>query len=464
MHASEVKDMGFDMIIKKYISDMLMGNFSISGMIMPEFGMGEMTVKSGVQMEVFKAYTEMKMLIEMHREQGMTEDDLPMIKKMREGKMKNEIMKMHKKFLNEFGKANSMAKMIQNTLKNSNPYANMAAGYATVLGKMLEDQEGWDQAHDTVMCMYDAIADGDDLAMAYMIKTYLPREEFEAYSMRLHSALHTVFKSPNLGEAARQVADILIKEMIKIDVDSMFMKVESILLKLRDIAIEMPFEKIIFEFEDMWRKTSGMMMIGQAPELEKMMDSLVMMLMDDSFWQQLDAEMMYAPEMIYNSAKMMAIESEMLSDGCDVNPNPFLCCAKTRVWSLLEMVEHLSADIDSGDLEDCTEVMGMMMEEVEMMVPKMMQMAEMVLEKHMIGCMIDMMVPKDTDEMKMQLQEAMAGVTAGAVPVNTLNYVMDNTMEIMQSSFGACPEGAMQEPWAEFEAWAESEPESEPEF
>merc|ERR1739838_808296 len=429
----------------------------ISGMSMSEFGMGEMTVKSGVQMEVFKAYTGMKMLIEMHREQGMTEEDLPMIKKMRGGKMKNEIMKMYKKFLNEFWKANSMAKMMQNTLKNNNPFANMAAGYATVLGKMLEDQEGWDQAHETVMCMYDAIADGDDLAMGYMIKTYLPREEFEAYIMRLHTALHTVFKSPNLGEAARQVADVLIKEMMKIDVDSMFMKVESILLKIRDIAIEISFERVIFEFEDMWRKTSGMMMIGQAPELEKLIDTLVMMLMDDSFWQTLDAEMMYAPEMIYNLAKKMAIETEMLSDGCDVDPNPFLCCAKTRVWSFLEMVEHLSADIDSGDLEDCTKVMWMMMEDMKMMVPKMMQMADMVLE-------IDMIVPNDTNEMKLKLQEAMAGMTAGEVPVNTLNYVMDNTMEIMQTSFGACPEGAMQEPWAEFEAWAESEPESEPEL
>merc|ERR1712106_788408 len=199
---------------------------------------------------------------------------------------------------------------------------------------------------------------------------------------------------------------------MKIDVDSMFMKVESILMKLRNIAVDLPFEKVIFEFEYMWRKTSGMMMIGQAPELEKMMDSLVMMLMDESFWQTLDAEITYAPEMMYNSAKMMAIETEMLSDGCDVNPHPFLCCAKTRVWSLLEMVEHLSADIDSGDLEDCTKVMGMMM-----------QMADMVLEKHMIGRMIDMVVPNDTDEMKTKLQEAMAGMTAGEVPVNTLNYV-----------------------------------------
>jgi len=54
--------------------------------------------------------------------------------------------------------------------------------------------------------------------------------------------------------------------------------------------------------------------------------------------------------------------------------------------------------------------------------------------------------------------------------INTLEYALDDGMQILQLGYGACPEEAQPEPliqshiWAIFESWVEAEPlaESEP--
>jgi hypothetical protein len=460
--ANDLSDMDMEMEMLLPVMKLLvpgMDKFVLSEMVVPIPGMGEMTVKSVVQMEISKLYSMMKMEIEEMKEQGMTEEDLPMIKKMRDGEMKKEIMKMSKMFFKDFHEAHTMVNMVLNTMKKDNPYMDMVEGYATAIGKMFEDQEGWDQSQETIMCSYDVVADGDDLDMADMLQMYFPREEVAAHSERLHKALHTIFKSPYLGEAARTVAKVLLKEIMGMDVDSMLHDMESILMKLRDRVTEIPFEKEMFLFQEMTMKTLDMMMIGQAPELEKMVDSLVFMMMEDSFWETLDMEMMYAPEMMYEFAKMMALDNGMLSEGCDVDQNPFLCCFKTRAKNGLLMVEHLAADVVAEDLEHCVENLRMMMEWNKMMVQNMMMMADMMLEKHMIGCMMDPMIVNGTEEMRMMMQEMMMTTEEdGASPITTLNYVMDNSLEMIQMAYGGCPEGSMPEP----EPWAESEPESEP--
>merc|ERR1719341_2592504 len=206
-------------------------------------------------------------------------------------------------------------------------------------------------------------------------------------------------------------------------------------------------------------------MIGQAPQLEMLVDSLVSMMMEDSFWETLDMQMMYAPEMMYESAKMMAVDSGMLSEGCEVDQNPFLCCFKTRAKTGLLMVEHLAADLVAEDLEHCVENLRRMMQGTKMMMENMMMIADMMLEKHMIGCMVDPMIVNGTEEM-MMLEMMMSTEEDGASPLSAINYVMDNSLEMVQMAYGGCPEGSMPEPepWAESEPepWAESESESEP--
>ena len=267
--------------------DLDMANFSLSSMTIPIPGMEDMSVKTVLQEQLFHAYAQMKSMIEMKKEQGVTAEDLPMIREMEEGGIKDAIIKMFKHFLNDLNEAQSKAKMVQESLKERNPYVDKAESYANSIGKMFEEQKVWDESHEALMCMYDAIADGE---MAEMLEMYFPREEVESHSKRLHTALHTILKSPYLGEAVRNIAQGLHEELMSMDVDAIFEKVESIATKLKDRAVEIPFEKIIFLAQEMWRKTWEMLMIGEAPELEKFVDSIVFMTFDETLWQAVDME------------------------------------------------------------------------------------------------------------------------------------------------------------------------------
>ena len=461
-----------------------MNNFSLSAMTLPIPGMGDMTVRSAVQMQIFNLYAAMTESIKKAKEMGMTEDDLPVIviDEKHEGGMEQEISKMFKMFIQQLNEAKRMAEAVQTAIKKENPYIAMAEQYTAIVGKMLGDQKGWDESHETVMCVYDVIADGEDLEMAEMLKMSFPREEVESFSKRLHTAMHTIFKSPSLGELVRKMAQCLHDEFISMDLDDIFQKVENIATKLKDRAMEIPFETIIYLAQDMVRKTWDKMMIGEAPELEKLVDMLVLMTAEDSFWEMLDIQVRNATEMMNNTTMMMTMS--MISEDCDEASNPFLCCFKSRANKVLEMIEQKAEDLDSGNLEHCEEMMKSAMEGIKMMLHIGYELKDIMLEKNAIGCMVDPYVESMMSEMKMMMPEMMA-VMANEVDydyedyeediMNTLNNMMDDGLKVTQLVYGGCPEEALAEAepmteskiWAIIEMWVEAEPEpmaeSEPE-
>ena len=461
-----------------------MNNFSLSAMTLPIPGMGDMTVRSAVQMQIFNLYAAMTESIKKAKEMGMTEDDLPVIviDEKHEGGMEQEISKMFKMFIQQLNEAKRMAEAVQTAIKKENPYIAMAEQYTAIVGKMLGDQKGWDESHETVMCVYDVIADGEDLEMAEMLKMSFPREEVESFSKRLHTAMHTIFKSPSLGELVRKMAQCLHDEFISMDLDDIFQKVENIATKLKDRAMEIPFETIIYLAQDMVRKTWDKMMIGEAPELEKLVDMLVLMTAEDSFWEMLDTQVRNATEMMNNTTMMMTMS--MISEDCDEASNPFLCCFKSRANKVLEMIEQKAEDLDSGNLEHCEEMMKSAMEGIKMMLHIGYELKDIMLEKNAIGCMVDPYVESMMSEMKMMMPEMMA-VMANEVDydyedyeediMNTLNNMMDDGLKVTQLVYGGCPEEALAEAepmteskiWAIIEMWVEAEPEpmaeSEPE-
>ena len=461
-----------------------MDNFSLSAMTLPIPGMGDMTVRSAVQMQIFNLYAAMTESIKKAKEMGMTEDDLPVfvIDEKHEGGMENEISKMFKMFIQQLNEAKRMVEAVQTAIKKENPYIAMAEQYTAIVGKMLGDQKGWDESHETVMCVYDVIADGEDLEMAEMLKMSFPREEVESFSKRLHTAMHTIFKSPSLGELVRKMAQCLHDEFISMDLDDIFQKVENIATKLKDRAMEIPFETIIYLAQDMVRKTWDKMMIGEAPELEKLVDMLVLMTAEDSFWEMLDTQVRNATEMMNNTTMMMTMS--MISEGCDEASNPFLCCFKSRANKVLEMIEQKAEDLDSGNLEHCEEMMKSAMEGIKMMLHIGYELKDIMLEKHAVGCMVDPYVESMMSEMKMMMPEMMS-VMANEVDydyddyeediLNTLNNMMDDGLKVTQLVYGGCPEEALAEAepmteskiWAIIEMWVEAEPEpmaeSEPE-
>merc|ERR1719427_1782467 len=454
--------------------EMDMNNFSLSAMTLPIPGIGDMTVRSAVQMQIFNMYAAMKESIEKAKEKGMSEDDLPAVANMKDGEMKNEILKMFKMFIKQLGEAERMVEAVQNSIKKENPYIEMAEKYTTIVGKMLSDEKGWNETHNTVMCVYDVIADGEDLEMAEMLKMTFPREEVENFSKRLHTAMHTIFKSPFLGELVRKMAQCVHDEFISIDVKDVFQKIEDIATKLKDRAIEIPFETIIFHAQNMVRKTWDMMMIGEAPELEKLVEMLVVMTAEDSFWEMLDIQVRNTTDMMNKTATMMTMS--MLSEGCDEASNPFLCCFKSRANTVLEMIEQWGEDLDSGDFEHCEKMMKSAMEGIKMMLHIAYEMKDLMLEKHAIGCMVDPYVESMMSEMKSMMPEMMA-VMANGVDydyddieediIKTLNNVMDDGLMITQMAYGGCPEEALSESepmteskiWAILEMWVEAEPE-----
>jgi len=453
--------------------EMDLSNFSLSEMTVPIPGMGEMTVRSFVQMEAFNMYGKLKKSIENAQEDGVKVADLPVIKDMKEDKIKKDIMKMYEMFLKHLKEVQTKMVKLQTSVSEK-PYIEMAEKYTNIVGKMLGEQKKWDDAHETVMCVYDIIADGEDPEMAEVLKINFPRDQVESFSKKLHTALHSIFKSPYLGEVVRKIAECVQQEFMSMDDKEIFSKIEDIGKKVKERVTEIPFEDIILLGQEMVRKTWDMLMIGEAPELEKLMDLLVYTTAEDSFWETLDMEVMNTMEMM-NSTTMMMTNS-MLSDGCEEASNPVICCFKTRAGQVLDMIEHLAEDLDTGDIDHCEEMMKSLMGRMKMMIQMAYNVLDLMFEKYALGCMVDPYIATLMNNVKTMMPNMISEMTNNIDYdrkdyddvevediINTLEYALDDGMEILQLGYGACPEEAQPEPltqshiWAIFESWVEAE-------
>ena len=412
--------------------------FMLSNMSIDIPGMGQMIIKDAVQNAVSEFYSMIKEDILISLEQGMTAD--------KEGGIKSEILESSKMFFKDYHELQDKANMAWESMKAGNLYDELAGSsiykdiiesYPDTIGYKLSDMKMWDLMHKTLMCVYDVITEGEH-ELAYLGRMTFPRVEVESYSRRLHLSMHKVFSSPQFADAARTLGKAVFEEVQNFDVDSLFIEVEEILLKLIDIIVEIPFEKIIFMVQEMCRNTLEMM-IGQSPEFEKFMDSAVGVLMEDFFWQAWDKNMVAGIQFVYDSAKMLVLENG-LCGGCTDDTKPFACCIKAVTEKLLGMVEHGADDIDTGDVEHEAEYVRQAIQELMMMPKNMMMMAEMLLEEHMIWCMLEPMVMNMREEVRLTTLEMMWWIAVdGEEPLKTINYVIDNSMEIIEMALGGCP-------------------------
>merc|ERR1711970_1354125 len=186
-----------------------------------------------------------------------------------------------------------------------------------------------------------------------------------------------------------------------------------------------------------------MMMTGQAPELENLMDTLVNMVMDDVFWEHWDSNMNSgATNGTENMIRMFA-EDEYLSGMCgDISEsNHLYCFTKLAAEMACSILEHAAEDLVEGDIEHEVEMIMEMIQGVEMMINEMLKVADMILEKHMIWCTIESVVTNMNEGMKTMMEQMMMNLEDEG-PTAMMNNMIDTKLEMVKMVFGGdCPDG-----------------------
>ena len=163
-------------------SDLLVNNFCFSNLTLPIPDMEGMTVKTGAQMQIQDLHCKMKEELEKRRKLGLTEQELPVIERIEEGKIGQAIIEWLDMVLMIIKGGKYMAVTMQYSLEEDNPYRAQVKSYAMDLREILNDQTIWDDSHDTLMCMYDAVADEDKPEVVDILNMFSPRIELESQS------------------------------------------------------------------------------------------------------------------------------------------------------------------------------------------------------------------------------------------------------------------------------------------
>jgi len=398
-------------------------------------GMGGMLVKYYLRNEMETWYSSVKDKIKVAKESGLTKESLPEIEEMEEGVISNDIMEMSEMVFQRFNMSKEMVGEILEDMRINKPYIQAIEGIERVVdtvGDMLGKEEFWAQINETIICLYDAVAD-----VNAELTDGLTRDQVQSYSDRFTRAMQRIFSSPNLGTTIKTVLTAGVEEVLNIDEEAIFEQIEAIMYKLRDRVVEIPFEKLIMMSQEMYRNTVEMMMIGQAPELEKLMDAVMDILMDDVLLEQWKLNMISVSQ---NGSEYVGtlLEGGLLSEICEEDQ---ATCMKMGFNAFLEMIEDKAEDLESGDLDDKVEKIRQTVQGINMMSLQIMMLSEIALEKHVIWCMIEPMMINMAENIKLMMEQMMLmTLEDDEGPTDTINYVIDNDLEMMKLVLGGdCP-------------------------
>jgi len=399
-------------------------------------GMGGMLVKYYLRNEMATWYSMVKEKIKMAKESGMTKESLPEIEEMEEGVISNDILEMSEMVFDQFNKSQEMIGEILEDMRVNKPYIQAIEGIERVVdsvGGMLGEEEFWAQINETIICLYDAVADANE-----ELADVLTRDQVKSYSERFTQAMQRIFSSPNLGETVKTVLTAGVEEVLNIDEEAVFEQIEAIMYKLRDRVVEIPFEKLIMMSQEMYRNTVEMMMIGQAPELEKLMDAVMDILMDDVLLEQWKLNMISVSQ---NGSEYVGtlLEGGLLSEICEEDQ---ATCIKMGFNVFLEMIENKAEDLETGDVEEKVDKIRQTVQGINMMSFQIMMLSEIALEKHVIWCMIEPMMTSMAENIKLMMEQMMLmTLEDDEGPTDTINYVIDNSLEMMKLVLGGdCPD------------------------
>jgi len=398
--------------------------------------MGGMLVKYHLRNEMETWYSSVKDKIKVAKESGLTKESLPEIEEMEEGVISNDIMEMSEMVFQRFNMSQEMVGEILEDMRINKPYIQAIEGIERVVdtvGDMLGKEEFWAQINETIICLYDAAAD-----VNAELTDGLTRDQVQSYSDRFTRAMQRIFSSPNLGTTIKTVLTAGVEEVLNIDEEAIFEQIEAIMYKLRDRVVEIPFEKLIMMSQEMYRNTVEMMMIGQAPELEKLMDAVMDILMDDVLLEQWKLNMISVSQ---NGSEYVGtlLEGGLLSEICEEDQ---ATCMKMGFNAFLEMIEDKAEDLESGDLGDKVEKIRQTVQGINMMSLQIMMLSEIALEKHVIWCMIEPMMINMAENIKLMMEQMMLmTLEDDEGPTDTINYVIDTDLEMMKLVLGGdCPD------------------------
>merc|ERR1711915_55432 len=157
---------------------------------------------------------------------------------------------------------------------------------------------------------------------------------------RIINALKRIISSPYLKEAMKAVVEDLSEEFVNIDLEEGFEKIKQMMMNARERVREMPIEEIQSSFEKLVTEMEENLLAGEDSKIENMVNSIMASVMNNSFWFQFDEMFVGGMEMMERSAVDMAVKNNLLSEGCELEAYPLMCCAETRMNQALEMIEQ----------------------------------------------------------------------------------------------------------------------------
>ena len=453
-------------------------NMSISEMIIWMPDLSKRTVKSLVQGEFFKMYNMINMeMLKSHTEGSSEENSLELID-LEHIDLRDMMEKYFDHLMKLFNSYHHLPLMMQSNLKERNPYIALAENYAEILKSLFgEGAKELDNLHETIMCLYDSLMyafdyydynytlyggeddyeyysdysefDHDkqhmkddglkeyyiDEEMKNQAEAHASRNHFEDVSKRMINASKRIISSPYLKEAMTAVVEDLSEEFMNIDMEEGFEKIKQMMINARARVREMPIEEIQLSFEKLATEMEENLLAGEDPKIQNMVHSIMASVMNNSFWIQFDEMFVGGMEMMEKSAVDMAVKNNLLSEGCELEAYPLMCCAETRMNQALEMIEHMADDMEVGNLDHCADIFRNMKQEIKGMVPEMMQMTDALNEKHLISCMLDSELMNKTSS----LQETLKSMEVEFIYENNLDSLLDNSLDTVKSVRFGCP-------------------------
>ena len=134
-----------------------------------------------------------------------------------------------------------------------------------------------------LICFLDLFLDNTD-GLLDVLMNFFPKDEIVSNLRQMLASVNLIVKDKSLGKSLRKGSSKILKNLTKLQIDDVFLHAYEIVVLARSRLLQIPIDEVLTILDEIEMKTWVPFISGKSFPLERLMDTLVEMIMDEDLW------------------------------------------------------------------------------------------------------------------------------------------------------------------------------------
>ena len=274
-----------------------------------------------------------------------------------------------------------------------------------------------------LICFLDLFLDDTD-GLLDVLMNFFPKDEIVSNLRQMLASVNLIVKDKSLGKSLRKGSSKILKNLTKLQIDDVFLQAYEIVVLARSRVLEIPIDEVLTILDEIQMKTWVPFITGKSFPLERLVDTLVEMIMDEDVWTIADRYFQDGFDFLFNYTRSLIGK----------NKDDF----KIMTNKLITVLEDISEDVPEtiGNYGDAfSGKLGSLKSSLE----EYMDQVARLMDRYNLGCYMETsMVYKYGENFRLKTLDFSENEEMNKQARDIVNDVFDDLFLIVKKTSGPC--------------------------